>query len=75
MLHAVQSPVVQKWVASAVVELPLAVPGISGLTAGGHAARTSSPPVLNNRSLYVSPQRHTWAERGSPQFPPLVLPA
>jgi glycine cleavage system aminomethyltransferase T len=75
VLHAVKSPVVQGWVASTLLELPLAVPGIWGLTAGGHAARTSSPPVLNNRSLYVSPQRHTWADRSSPQFPPLALPA
>jgi hypothetical protein len=60
-------------VAVALLELPLAVPGIGRLTVGGRAARTTSPPVINNRSLYVSPQRHTWADRNSTQFPALAL--
>jgi glycine cleavage system aminomethyltransferase T len=36
--------------------------------------RTHSAPVLNNRSLYVNPHRHTYASRDKDTFPPLVLP-
>ncbi len=67
-----ESPVLGKWVAAGLLELPVAVPGLSGLRVGGQAARTVSPPVLNNRSLHVSPQRHTWADREAAGFPPLV---
>ncbi len=35
--------------------------------------RTHSAPVLNNRSLYVNPHRHTFASRNKDMFPPLVL--
>lgn len=73
VLAAVDSPFVGKWVGVVLMDLPLAVPGVGGFVVGGHAARTSSPPVINNRSLYVSPQRHTWADRDSSEFPPLAL--
>jgi glycine cleavage system aminomethyltransferase T len=35
-------------------------------------ARTLSAPAIDNRSLYVDPQRHTYAGRGENAFPPLV---
>jgi len=35
--------------------------------------RTMSPPVLNNRSLYVDPQRHSYRTRAEVVVPPLVL--
>lgn len=35
-------------------------------------ARTLSAPAINNRSLYVDPQRHTYAGRGENAFPPLA---
>jgi glycine cleavage system aminomethyltransferase T len=73
VLSSGESHTLGRWVAAALLELPLAVPGIGGLTVAGHAARTTSPPVINNRSLYVSPQRHTWADRDSAEFPPLAL--
>ncbi len=75
VLSAVPSHTLGRWVAAASLELSLAMPGILGLTVDGHAARTTSPPVINNRSLHVSPQRHTWADRESAQFPPLTLGA
>lgn len=43
-------------------------------TRSGAALRTVAPPVLDNRSLYVSPQRHAFASRASDAFPPLVRP-
>ena len=73
VLSAGESSTLGKWIAAALLQLPLAVPGIPGLVVGGRAARTTSPPVINNRSLYVSPQRHTWADRDSAEFPPLTL--
>ena len=75
VLQAVRSEVAQRFVASALVEVQLSVPGLWGFSVGGHPVRAVAPPVLNNRSLYVSPQRHTWADRDSPAFPPLTLPA
>lgn len=72
VLNAGESPLLERWVAAALLELPLAVPGVSGFTVKGAQARTRSPPVVNNRSLYVSAQRHTWADRDSGEFPPLV---
>lgn len=73
VLSAGLSHTLGKWIAAALIDLPLAVPGITGLVVGGQTARTTSPPVINNRSLYVSPQRHTWADRNSTEFPPLTL--
>ena len=73
VLSAVHSHTLGRWVGAAMIDLPLAVPGVGGFTVSGHDARTTSPPVLNNRSLYVSPQRHSWADRDSAEFPPLTL--
>jgi glycine cleavage system aminomethyltransferase T len=73
IISAAESPTLGKWIGAALLELPLAVPGISGLRVGATTARTASPPVINNRSLYVSPQRHTWADRNSADFPGLVI--
>lgn len=66
------SPVLERFVAVALLDLPVAVPGLSGFRVGGQAARSVSPPVLNNRSLHVNAQRHTWAEREAAGFPPLT---
>jgi N-acetylgalactosamine-6-sulfatase len=73
VLAAVESPFLMKWVGAALLDLHVAVPGVGGFSVAGQAARTSSPPVINNRSLYVSPQRHTWADRDSSEFPVLAL--
>jgi acyl carrier protein len=74
VLASARSPVLGKVVSHALLSAELATPGVGGLKVGEHAARVVAPPVLNNRSLYVSPQRHTWAERESAQLPSLVLP-
>lgn len=72
VLHSVRSPFLGKWVGMALLPLRIATPGIGGLKINGHAARTASPPVLTNRSLHVSPQRHSWAERATIKLPPLT---
>jgi glycine cleavage system aminomethyltransferase T len=35
--------------------------------------RTRTPPLVNNRSLYVDPHRHAYQTRASDSFPPLVV--
>jgi aminomethyltransferase len=72
IVTAAESHTLGKWIGAALLETQYAVPGITGLSIGGHSARTASPPVINNRSLYVSPQRHTWADRSSTEFPGLA---
>ncbi len=63
-------PLLDRHIASARLPLALAVPGIP-VSVGGVAGRTVSPPILVNRSLSVSAQRHTWADRELAGFPPL----
>ena len=69
IVTAAESSTLGKWIGAALLETQYAVPGITGLKIGDHHARTASPPLINNRSLYVSPQRHTWADRASTEFP------
>jgi glycine cleavage system aminomethyltransferase T len=63
-------------IALALIEARVAYPGIDGFCVGavdGAAARSVSPPALNNRSLYMNPQIHSFAMRDEVDFPPLVL--
>ena len=61
---------------NAVVDARLSRPGIEGFSAGpspnGPTLRTFLPPVINNRSLYVNPQRHSFKTRGEDKFPALL---
>jgi glycine cleavage system aminomethyltransferase T len=59
------------WVALCLLDLALASPGVALVAEGGAPLLTTSPPVLANRSLFVSPQRHAWATRARDTFPPL----
>lgn len=66
-----------EWVALALLDLRHAYPGLD-LACGGepglpHPVRTVTPPVINNRSLHVSPQAHAYATRSEIRFPPLVV--
>jgi len=78
VLTAVQSFFRQEDVGAALLPDVLAHPGTEGLavlTADGPVAlRTHAPPLLNNRSLFVVPHRHSYASRRDDQFPPLVTP-
>jgi glycine cleavage system aminomethyltransferase T len=65
-----------EWVATALLELDLAHAGLDGFEADGAGGRsglrTVSPPLLNNRSLYVQPQRHGYATRAEVSWPSLA---
>ena len=63
-----------EWVGLALLDVEVALPGVGGLRVGeaGHEARSVTPPVLDNRSLYVNPQVHSYASRHEDAFPPLV---
>lgn len=78
IVNAGYSDVRGDWVALALLDRSLAYPGIdchvvSAGGAGPRPARTVSPPVLQNRSLVVSPQLHSYATRAEYPAPPLVL--
>jgi aminomethyltransferase len=72
VLHAGASPTRGDWLAIAIVERALAHAGLDGFTVGGVPARTLSAPAIDNRSLLVDPQRHSFATRDTDRFPPLV---
>lgn len=65
-----------EWVGSALLDVAYAYPWIDRyeVARGGarQRIRTAAPPVIDNRSLHVNPQRHTFAGRGQDAFPPLV---
>jgi hypothetical protein len=75
VLHAGPLTVRSGWVALALMDVEYAYPGIPDLHVGaeGASARSVTPPVVNNRSLYVNPQVHSYASRHDDDFPPLVL--
>lgn len=75
VVNAGYSHVRGDWVTLALLDVAWAYPGIDfAVTASGDGAslRSMSPPVVDNRSLHVSPQRHSYASRGQYTFP--VLP-
>jgi aminomethyltransferase len=61
------------WVALALVDVAWSHAGIDAFEIGGVPARSITPPVLDNRSLYVNPQTHTYASRAEAVFPPLAI--
>ncbi len=76
VLTAGPSPIAKAHVALALLDKPYGHAGIDAFTAGEGESRvtisTVSPPVLNNRSLYINPQRHAYATRERDHFPPLA---
>ena len=61
------------WVGLALMDVAYAHPGVDALLVGDEReARTVTPPVITNRSLYVNPQVHSYASRHDDGFPPLV---
>lgn len=61
-------------VATALIERSLAHAGVGGfvLGRGGQPLRAVAAPVLNNRSLYVLPQRHSYFTRAETDWPPIA---
>ena len=82
VIAANHSHVLDAWIGIALLEREWAHAGLPGLAmVRGHdganagepiAARTVSPPVLRNLSLFVSPQRHAYASRGDDAFPAIT---
>jgi glycine cleavage system aminomethyltransferase T len=72
ILDAGWSPTRDEHIGVALLDRAVSHAGLTGFASGGHAVRTISAPTVNNRSLYVDPQRHTWASRATDVFPPLV---
>jgi aminomethyltransferase len=64
------------WVALALLETAVAYPGLEFTrpSAGDRAGvlRSVSPPVLDNRSMFVSPQLHSYRGRDELDAPPLA---
>lgn len=56
-------------IAIALVERELAHSGIDRFVAGDVPVRTVSPPFVDNLSLYVSAQRHSWSTRHELDYP------
>ncbi len=63
VLYSGASPALARQVALALVERPLAHPTVDFTLADGRPARSVSPPVIDNRSIYVDPYRHSYASR------------
>jgi acyl carrier protein len=71
IVHAGFSSARGEWIAHALLELERADAGLVHHT-GEREVRSVTPPVLANRSLHVDPRRHSFAERASTPFPPIV---
>lgn len=80
ILAAGESPLLKAHVGIALIDRPFGHAGIDRFTAvpaaGDGAApiplTTVSPPVLDNRSMYINPQRHAYATRGRDAFPKIA---
>jgi len=77
VLDAAWSPTREAWVGLALLPADRAHPWLTGFAAVAPARepvpfRTVTPPLLDNRSLYVDPHRGSYAARGTLAFPPLV---
>ncbi|MFO0599787.1 MAG: phosphopantetheine-binding protein [Myxococcaceae bacterium] len=73
VLQGAWSPITRCFVGQAVLSLPVAMPGVPGLQVGGASVAAVSPPVVNNRSLFISPQQHAWAGRQAVNFGALTV--
>ncbi|MBK7857215.1 MAG: hypothetical protein IPJ65_01070 [Archangiaceae bacterium] len=70
VVAAALSPTRGDWVGWASLDVALAAPGVSALTAQDVTLTTVSPPLIDNRSLFVDPRKHSY--RGEQELPPLV---
>ena len=75
VVNAAFSPTRGDWVGLALLDVNVAHPGIDEFVIGTNGTssrvRSISPPMLNNRSLFVSPQLHSYGTRHEYTFPPL----
>jgi len=70
VVHAARSPLLGRVVGMALITERWAHPGAQLQSPG--PGRTISPPALNNRSLFMDAQRHTFASRALDDFPALL---
>lgn len=61
-----------EWIASALVERAFAHGGIDRFAVRGKRVRSAAPPLIDNRSLYVDPRRHSYRTREELRFGPLA---
>jgi aminomethyltransferase len=66
------SPTRGDWVGWAALDIGLAWPGVTRFVAGAVPIATASPPLIDNRSLFVDPRKHHYRTREQDVFPPLV---
>lgn len=75
VIHAAASPALGGLVGLALLDCTVAHPGLAmtwaDRTGQFHPLQTVAPPLLNNRSLFVHPYRHTYARRDEITSPPL----
>ncbi|MFH2006126.1 MAG: glycine cleavage T C-terminal barrel domain-containing protein [bacterium] len=74
IVNAGYSSVRGDWVALALLGREHAHAGLDHLRVGAsgeHAIRTVSPPVIDNRSLFINLQKHSYRTREEHSFPPL----
>jgi glycine cleavage system aminomethyltransferase T len=76
IVNAGYSPARKDHIGLALLDLPYASAGVRydvvRSDGGAVRARTVSPPVINNRSLHVSPQLHSYRTRDEIGFPDLI---
>jgi aminomethyltransferase len=76
VVNAGHSPVRGDWVATALVDREYSHPGIRAyaINHGGTAIaiETLAAPALNNRSLFINPQLHSYHTRHEVQYPPVA---
>jgi glycine cleavage system aminomethyltransferase T len=76
VLAAVPSPTLGGVVGIALVRTRLAHPGLElevAAAGGPVTATTRTPPLIQNRSLFIDSHRHSYRTRTSDTFPPLVM--
>jgi len=72
VVAAAESPLLGRTMGAAMLARECAHAGIDRFRVGEAAIRTVSPPVLDNRSLFVRAQRHSYRTRNEHAFPPVV---
>ena len=60
IVRADRSPLRGEWIASALLDREWAHGGIDRYEVRGARVKTMAPPLVDNRSLYVDPRRHSW---------------
>ena len=73
IVNAAHSPIREVYLGIAILNVALAHAGLTAfgrIHEGARApVRTLAPPVMNNLSMHVSPQRHSYRDRASFVFP------